>query len=253
MDIPQISTRGNDARLPVRQPPDADTIGSVPEDATLRQAFAVRKARRRALLWEKTIEFTIYTFVVAVAIFVLGGVAAILGVAAEQYTWRQFSSLLIVKGGILYLASWVVLLAISVLASFQVREVLKDSEANRYRLRANYIAILIGLVLVVMVFKQPFLDRLFANQTAGGVLKTVLFGGALAGGWVVWYLKHLAKYGEFFHVLLFTIVIGFCWYARLTAPEEVQLTAVAFLLGSLLRLAKDYLDAAANPSQTPAA
>jgi hypothetical protein len=38
----------------------------------------------------------------------------------------------------------------------------------------------------------------------------------------------------------------YCWYARLTAPEEIQLTAVAFLLGSLFHIAKDYLDQAAS-------
>jgi hypothetical protein len=52
------------------------------------------------------------------------------------------------------------------------------------------------------------------------------------------------EYGEFFHVLLLALITGFCWYARLTAPEDVQLVAVAFLLGSLFKIAKDYLDLA---------
>lgn len=144
----------------------------------------------------------------------------------------------------LYVASWIILLGISWLAGVQVREVLLSHPDDPYRTRANYIAVIIGLVLTIFLFKQPLLERIFAGQTSGGLLKTFLFGGGLATGWLVWYLRHLRKYGEFFHVLLFTVIIGFCWYARLTGPEEVQITAVAFLLGSLVRLAKDYLDAA---------
>lgn len=145
---------------------------------------------------------------------------------------------------LIYIASWVALLAISVLASMQIREIINKSSYNVFRRRANVIAIMIGLVLTIFLFKQPYLEQLFASYSPEGVLKIILFTGGVGSGWIVWYLKHLKKYGDFFNVFLHTIIIGFCWYARLTAPEQVQLTAVAFLLGSLFHIAKDYLDRA---------
>jgi hypothetical protein len=159
---------------------------------------------------------------------------------------------LVAREAALYIASWVILLVISWLATLQVREVLRSRPNDPFRTRANYIAVIIGLVFTIFLFKQPLLERIFADQTSGGVLKSILFGGGVTVGWVVWYLRQLKKYGEFFHVLLFTVIIGFCWYARLTAPEEIQITAVAFLLGSLSRLAKDYLDEASKHTPEPA-
>ena len=117
------------------------------------------------------------------------------------------------------------------------------------RRRAGYIAIMIGLVLTIFLFKQPFLEQLFGGKSTAYWLKVLLFGGGAAGGWVVWYLRELQHYGEFFNVFLMTAVTGFCWYARLTAPEEVQLTAVAFLLGSLFKIAKDSLDRAVQQDE----
>jgi hypothetical protein len=78
------------------------------------------------------------------------------------------------------------------------------------------------------------------------VLGAIVFATGAASGWVVWYLKEIKRYGDFFYVLLLTITIGLCWYARLTAPEPVQITAVAFVLGSLFRIARDYMDAAVS-------
>lgn len=143
-----------------------------------------------------------------------------------------------------YLVSWIVLLLISFAGSHQIKEILDGCTNDRLLRRANQIAIMIALVLVIFLFKQPYLELLFGEQGTGAWLKAVLFGGGAISGWLIWYLKQIEKYGEFFHVFLLTIVIGFSWYARLTAPDEVQLTAVAFLLGSLFRIAKDYMDEA---------
>lgn len=145
---------------------------------------------------------------------------------------------------LVYVITWILLAIISVAATLHVRKILIDSAANEHRRRANDIGIVIGLVLIVMLFKQPFLDRLFGQTSAGAILQTLLFGGGVAAGWIIWYLQELKKYGEFFEVLLYTLVVGCCWYARLTPSDEVQLTAVAFLLGSLFRVARDLMDRA---------
>jgi hypothetical protein len=151
---------------------------------------------------------------------------------------------------VIYIASWILLLIISALSTFQLREIMQACAHNVFRKRANFIAIMIGLVLTIFLFKQPFLEQLFAGYTTSGIIKIILFAGGVGSGWLAWYLKHLRKYGEFFNVLLLTIIVGFCWYARLTAPEQIQLTAVAFLLGSLFHVAKDYLDKAIEVEMT---
>jgi hypothetical protein len=151
---------------------------------------------------------------------------------------------------VIYAVSWLVLLVISFAAVIQIKEILESRRANLHRRRANQIAIMIGLVAVVLLFKQPYLNELFQGQDAGKITKGLLLGGGLASGWLIWYLKQVKAYGEFFHLFLLTVIVGFCWYARLTGPEEVQLTAVAFLLGSLFRIAKDYLDLANSEEKT---
>ena len=105
--------------------------------------------------------------------------------------------------------------------------------------------------MIIFLFKQPYLDELFKNQSTDFWLRSILFTGGATSGWIVWYLRQIKKYGEFFNVFLFTTVTGFCWYARLTAPEEVQLTAVAFILGSLFKIAKDYMDETEIDSDKP--
>jgi hypothetical protein len=151
----------------------------------------------------------------------------------------------------LYIASWAVLILITWVATLHIKGILVASANNHFRQRANQIALIIGLVLTIMLFKQPYLERLFGSQSAGDMLKFLLFGGGVAAGWLVWYLQQVKTYGEFFNVLLFAVIVGCCWYARLTAPEEVQVTAVAFLLGSLFHIARDYLDKA-TLQQVPA-
>jgi hypothetical protein len=143
---------------------------------------------------------------------------------------------------LVYLVSWVLLLFLSVAAIFQIKEILEECGDDFHRRRANQIAIMIATVAVIFLFKQPYLDLLFPNAEVGSLLGAMLFGGAAVSGWYVWYLKRIQTYGEFFHVFLLASVTGFSWYARLTAPEPVQLVAVAFILGSLFRIAKDYLD-----------
>ncbi len=190
-------------------------------------------------------DFFFRTLVIVAAAAALTAIGAFIAAIAQEYTWRQFIATFHNRDGVLYVASWIVLLAISTLATHQVRELIRQSAHNAFKARANVIAVIIGLVLVIVLFKQPFLEQVFAKRTASGLLQSILIGGGITSGWLVWYLRQLSRYGEFFHVLLFTIIVGFCWYARLTAPEQVQTTAVAFLLGSLGRLAKDYLDKAA--------
>ncbi|MEQ9413030.1 MAG: hypothetical protein RIF39_04335 [Cyclobacteriaceae bacterium] len=143
---------------------------------------------------------------------------------------------------ILYIASFVILLLISTIATFQIRDIIRSRKNNINLQRSNYIAVMIGLVITIILFKQPFLDRIFAEYTTNSILETLLFGTSTATGWLVWYLNQMKKYGEFFNVFLLTVIVGFCWYARLTGPEEVQITAAGFLLGSLFRIAKKYID-----------
>ena len=147
---------------------------------------------------------------------------------------------------IIYLVSWIILLIISFMSSLSIREILQECDQDRYRKRANYIAIMIGLVLIIFLFKQPYLNLLFEGKDTTFWLKSVLFLGSASSGWVIWYLKQIRNYGEFFNIFLLTTITGFCWYARLTAPEQIQLTAVAFLLGSLFRVAQDYLNESAK-------
>lgn len=144
---------------------------------------------------------------------------------------------------VIYVVSWIILIIISALSSLQIRDIIRQSK-NVLIMRANYIAVIIALVLIIFLFKQSFLDRLFAVGDTKFWVESILFTAGAGTGWVVWYLRQLKNYGEFFNVFLFATVVGLCWYARLTAPEEIQLTAVAFLLGSLFRVAKDYIDQA---------
>jgi len=145
---------------------------------------------------------------------------------------------------ITYIVSWIVLLLLSFAASVQIREIFISRASDLKRRRANQIAIMIAMVLIIVLFKQSSLNQLFENQVTNFRMNALLFGCGVTSGWAVWYLKQLEKYGEFFHVFLLASVVGICWYARLTAPKEVQLTVAAFLLGSLCKVAKDYIDEA---------
>lgn len=149
----------------------------------------------------------------------------------------------------LYAASFFVLLAISFISMFQLKEILEESKPSRNRWRANFIAVIIGLAIIVMLFKQSFLEQLFGSFSTKDWLRAILGIGSITIGWLAWYLKQIKSYGEFFHILLLAVTIGLCWYARLTDIEEVQLTAVCFLLGSLFHIAKDYLDAQKKEEQ----
>jgi hypothetical protein len=143
---------------------------------------------------------------------------------------------------IIYIVSWILLVAISVSAAWEIRQTLDSTNQNYRKRRALAIGLIIGLVLTVILFKQPYLDALFGGQNLNQIFGLVVFATGAASGWMVWYLKEIRRYGDFFYILLLTVTIGLCWYARLTAPEPVQITAVAFVLGSLFRIAKDYMD-----------
>ena len=140
---------------------------------------------------------------------------------------------------LIVITTWLILLIITGLATNLIIEVLNIRKSDTNRLRANYIAIIIGLVLTVILFIQPYLDLVFDNKTPAFWINVLVFGGGAGVGWAIWYLKYLKNYGEFFYILLLTSVTGLCWYARLAAPKEVQLTAVAFLLGSLFNAYTD--------------
>ena len=148
-----------------------------------------------------------------------------------EYTGREiFTGLML----------WALLFLISGLSIRRIADIVDECE-NLFRRRAYFIAITIGLVLIFILFKQPYLESLFEDYDAEGIVKILLFGGGWAGGWLSWYLIQLKKYGDFFEVLLYTVVSGFCWYAKLIGPKEVQLTAMAFLVGSLFQIARDYI------------
>ena len=152
---------------------------------------------------------------------------------------------------VVLIISWVALLIISYASTRQIVEIISASK-NKFQKRAFFIAIMVGLVGAIIIFRQSFLDSLFPDSDSSKTLKTVLFIGSFLLGWVVWYLKRLKKYGEFFAVLLFTTVTGLSWYARLTSPDEVKLAVVALLLGLLLHIAKGYLDIADETPVEPA-
>ncbi len=140
--------------------------------------------------------------------------------------------------------SWIILCAVNIGAVHQISEIIRERGSKIFGKgrRANEIAIVVGLILLVFIFKQPYLDKIFGDYSSPFWVQSSLFVGGMIAGWIVWSLKHIARYGEFFDVLLLTLISGLCWYARLTAPEEIHLAIAAFLLGSLLRVARDYLD-----------
>lgn len=217
--------------------PLPDTAPSVPR----------RKRPRLSSFAEKFVGFSPYAAGIAIGAAVLASTFFLLAILQEEIDlWLKETT---PREGASYVVSWLILLFISCLASYQVREIMRARSNDQPRRRANLIAIMIALVLIVFLFKQPFLDKLFAGQNPGTLAEVLLFAGGTGGGWLVWYLGQVRKYGEFFNIFLLTAVTGFCWYARLTAPEEVQLTAVAFLLGSLFHIAKDYLDQATLSDQ----
>lgn len=145
---------------------------------------------------------------------------------------------------IVFIVTSFLLVVISYGAFRQVQEIRNHSGRNIYIRRSHDIAILIGIALVVFLFKQSFLNEFFGDTDASAFLKSILIGGGAAAGWSMWYVRQLEKYGEFFHILLLVVAIGFSWYARLTAPEEVQLSALVFILASLLRVGIDYVNMA---------
>jgi len=142
------------------------------------------------------------------------------------------------KDSVLYLASVILIAFISIVASREINFVLKRFKNDSEKRGALILCIIIGLGIIVLLFKQPYLDMLFPNEQTKTWLKPLLFGAGGGCGWVVWYLNQLKQYGELFYVILLTVVSGLCWYARLTAPEEVQVYAFTFVLISCLHLAK---------------
>jgi len=143
-----------------------------------------------------------------------------------------------IKNSILYIASIILIIFISIVATKEVKVILKRYKKDHEKHGALILSVIIGLGMIVLLFKQPYLDMLFPKDQANKWLKPLMFGVGGGCGWVVWYLKQLKEYGELFYVILLTVISGLCWYARLTAPEEVQVYAFAFVLISCLHLAK---------------
>src|SRR4051794_20379648 len=127
-------------------------------------------------------------FVVAIPLCILALVVAILISAnwdAITTTAKSFS------GGtkddiITYIVSWVLLLVLSFASSLQLKEILESRLNDRPRLRANQIAIMIALVLIIFLFKQPFLNELFSGKDSSAMLKGLLIGGGITSSWLVW-------------------------------------------------------------------
>lgn len=152
-----------------------------------------------------------------------------------------------------YCVSLVVLGLITYFSYQMTSEILESRKNDDLRKKADQIAVMVGLISVFALFKQPYLELLFKDMELSGVLSTLLGIGGVGTGWLVWYLKQLDKYGELFHVFLLVIVAGFGWYARLTSSDEVQTICTAFVVGSFFHLAKDYIDRAhLRDSQTTA-
>ncbi len=136
--------------------------------------------------------------------------------------------------------SWILLMLISILATRMIVGIHASSD-DKMKTPIN-ISIIIALGMTVMLFKQPYLDRIFPPDASNHWINILLFGGGAGTGWFIWYLRYIEKYSSFFYVFLLTLVVGFSWYARLSAPQEVQLTAMAFILSSLFKIAKDMMD-----------
>lgn len=149
------------------------------------------------------------------------------------------------KESVIYAISWLILFAISCFTVSQIKSILQD-EKNKLKIRSYQLAIIMGFIVVIFLFKQPILEEILGNQKRGLMIRSFIFAGGSASGWMIWYLRQLKRYGEFFNIFLLTVATGFCWYARLTDIQDVQLTAVAFLLGSFFHIAKHNLDMADN-------
>lgn len=184
----------------------------------------------------------------AISVFILIVIGVLFVIFLFFYSSREGHSFSFttdeIKNAAAYIASWFAIGILSFAACQQIKEIMHNRRGNLYLTRANQIAMMIGLVLIIFLFKQPYLTELFKDSSPDAMAKIFLLGGSASTGWLVWYLKNLKLYGEFFHVLLLTLIIGFCLYARLTNVEQVQLTAAAFLTGSLFHLAKSYIEEA---------
>lgn len=141
-----------------------------------------------------------------------------------------------------YGISVVVLLSLTYISSGMTFEILELRKKDLNQSRAIKISIVIGLVVIYSLFKQSYLETLFADLDTSTIIEIALAIFGAGSGWVAWYLKHVTKYGELFHVFLLTIVVGFGWYARFTTIEQVQLLLASFIIGSFVHLAKDYAD-----------
>lgn len=143
-----------------------------------------------------------------------------------------------------YGISLVILLMITYFSFQMTKEIIEQRKEDELRKRADQIALIIGLISIFALFKQPYLDALFKDMDASTMLGTLLGVGGAGAGWLVWYLKQLEKYGELFHIFLLVMVAGFGWYARLTTSDQIQVICTAFVVGSFFHLAKDYMDQA---------
>jgi uncharacterized membrane protein len=142
-----------------------------------------------------------------------------------------------------FIVTWVALVGVSFLSGKLIREIFSEYQ-NRRSQRALWIAVILGLIVTVGFFKQPFTEQL--QQWESGLSYTnhaILVAVGFAFGWIIWWLSYLKKYGDFLQVFLLVCLIGLSWYARLAAPKLIQVFAVAFIAASLLSFAKQFIDA----------
>lgn len=130
---------------------------------------------------------------------------------------------------------------VTVLAGQEIRFCMSELTSKEER-RASLIAIIIGLMFTIFIFWQPLLNMIFSQISANQVLKYLLFSGSAFIGWIIWWVRKVERYGDFFYVLLLTITAGFCWYARIKGTTDVEVTAYSFIMASLARIAFQYLD-----------
>jgi hypothetical protein len=129
------------------------------------------KTRDRSSFFEAAAYAVGGTFGVAMA---MGGLLVVVSVAIFIIT--EFGDKIInwistyeLNDVIIYMVSWILLLAISISAAWEIQHTLGSASQNYRRRRALAISLIIGLVLTVILFKQPYLDAVFGGDGVIGL------------------------------------------------------------------------------------
>ena len=141
-----------------------------------------------------------------------------------------------------FIVTWAVLVGVSFLSGKLIREIFDEYQHRRSQ-RALWIALILGLIVTVGLFKQPYTEQLVKWESGlSYTIHAILVVAGFAVGWIIWWLSYLRKYGDFLQVFLLVCLIGLSWYARLAAPKLIQVFAAAFIAASLLSFAKQFID-----------